>query len=83
MAFCFTRANGTFDEFCDEYFRDENVNRYRELEEAPAIDTLSEAQQEAAASLTWKEHAAKLVRKHWLPIGFFTFMLAVLIFGKL
>jgi hypothetical protein len=82
MAFCFTRANGTFDEFSDKYYSNENMDRYSEPDKAPVTDTLGEAQAPAAASLTGKERAANLARKHWLLIGFFAFMLALLIFGR-
>ena len=86
MAQRFTRVKGTFDEFCDEFFRDEHMPNYDEVDEeepgpASIIDS-GEVQRETPTSPTWQERGKEFAGKHWLTIAFFTLMLLVLIVGK-
>ncbi len=80
MAYCFTRATGTLEEFSDAYFSEKNRDRHSD-DEAPNVPILIESGQ-SAASPPANGQVPGFLRKHWLPIAFVGFLLAVLAFGK-
>lgn len=91
MVHCFTRAEGSHDEFCDKYFTDKNLHRERPPQREADI-AVPQAQQALPPSPAPREHPAaepesgrntpSFLSKYWLPVGFIGFLLAVLIFGK-